>query len=326
MDAETVTERIDLQDYIGQYCDLEERNGDFWTLSPFTNEKTPSFKISGNGKDYYDFSSGHGGGVIQFIMRYHRMDYDTALLEAAKFAGIDPNDPRYRSFESTKVLKRLSRKGKEPNPGLGTILDPHVMDRYEFDLDKLSPWVDEGISPEVLDRFQIRYDPHSNSIVYPVRDAEGNILVIGSRTLDPDWKAKKMRKYVYLSKWGSNTALWGLWENREAILERREAIVFEGAKSVMKCNAWGIGNTVAALTSRLNDHQLRMLIELGCDVVIAFDKGVDVWKDATVRKLRHFVNVSAVVDGFNLLEDKMSPVDAGKDVFLKLYEGRVIIK
>ena len=197
------------------------------------------------------------------------------------------------------------------------------MDRYEFNLEKLSCWVDEGISEQSLRKFQIRYDPHGNNILYPVRDEEGNILVIGARTLDPDWKRKRMRKYVYLSKWGTNTALWGLFENKESIQNSKEIIIFEGAKSVMKCDTWGIGNTVAALTSRLNEHQLRMLIKLGCHVVIGFDKGVDPEKDPCVRKLRHFVPVSAILDDKGLLQDKDAPVDAGKDVFDILYKDRM---
>ena len=323
MDAEQVSELVELQDYIGQYCDLEERNGEFWCLSPFTNEKTPSFSINPSENLYYDFSSGQGGGLIKFIMMYHRLDYDSALLEAAKFAGIDPNDPKYRKFDSTKALRRLSKAEKQLPEPLNAFLAPDVMERYAFDLEKLKPWLEEGISEESLRKFQVRYDAHSNSILYPVLDEDGKILVISARTLDPDWQRKRIRKYTYLSKWGTNSVLYGLFENKQAILNKKEIVIFEGAKSVMKCDSWGIGNTVAALTSRLNEHQLRLLIGLGCDVVIGFDKGVDPKADPNVRKLRHFTRVSAIVDTKNLLQEKMAPVDAGADVFHELYKTKI---
>ena len=119
--------------------------------------------------------------------------------------------------------------------------------------------------------------------------------------------------------------LYGLFENKQAILHKKEVVIFEGAKSVMKCDSWGIGNTVAALTSRLNEHQLRLLIGLGCDVVIGFDKGVDPRADPNVRKLRHFTRVSALVDTKGLLTEKMAPVDAGADAFMDLYKTKISI-
>ena len=119
--------------------------------------------------------------------------------------------------------------------------------------------------------------------------------------------------------------LFGLYENNQAILDKKEIIIFEGAKSVMKCDSWGFGSTVAALTSWLNDHLLRLVIGLGCDVVIGFDKGVDPKADPNVRMLRHFTRVSAIVDTKNLLQEKMAPVDAGADVFHELYRAKISI-
>ena len=326
MDIEVVVDQINLADYISQYCELEEHNGEYWTLSPFTQEKTPSFSIDADGKRFYDFSSGKGGGIIKFIMLHHKVDSETAIRMAAKYAGIDPDADEHRRFESTKSLKRLSKLKPIPPSPDRTFLLPDIMNRYPFDEEGLKPWLDEGISISSLRKFEVRYDASTNSILFPIKDEHGNILVIKARLLDQRKLDRGVPKYSCLSKWGSNDTLYGLFENRQAILDNKEVIIFEGEKSVMKCDSWGICNAVAALTSHLNEAQIRILIGLGVNVVIAFDKGVDVWADTNIRKLRHFTKVSAIIDAKNLIQEKSAPVDAGKDVYTELYKDAVTLK
>ena len=323
MDIEAIAESVSISDYIGQYLELEERNGDLWSLSPLTNERTASFSITPDKNLFYDFSSGKGGNVVTFIKLYHKVDHDTALKMAAKFAGIDPDDERYQRFESTQSLKRLSKLKPLSTSIEKTFLLPNIMDRYKFDIEGLQPWIDEDIGISSLQKFEVRYDANINSILFPIKDERGNILVIKARLLDQRKLDKGVPKYSCLSKWGSNDTLYGLFENKQSILDNKEVIIFEGEKSVMKCDTWGIGNAVAALTSHLNEAQIQILIRLGANVVIAFDKGVDIYADANIRKLKHFVKVSAIIDTLNLLEDKMAPVDMGKEIFTQLYRGKV---
>lgn len=323
MDVEIIAESIDISDYIGQYLSFEERNGDLWSLSPFTNERTASFSVTPDKNVFYDFSSGKGGNVITFIKLYHKVDHETALRMAAKFAGVDPDAETYQRFESTKALKRLSKLKPIPPTPERTFLLPDIMDRYPFDEDGLKPWIMEGIGVSSLQKFEVRYDASTNSILFPIKDEHGNILVIKARLLDQRKLDKGVPKYSCLSKWGSNDTLYGLFENRQSILANKEVIIFEGEKSVMKCDTWGVGNAVAALTSHLNEAQIRLLIGLGVSVVIAFDKGVDVRADTNIRKLSHFTKVSAILDSKNLLTEKSAPVDFGKDTFTELYRGKV---
>ena len=326
MDMDAIAESVSISDYIGQYLELEERNGDLWSLSPFTNERTASFSVTPDKNLFYDFSSGKGGNVVTFAKLYHKVDHDSAVRMVAKFAGIDPDAEEYRRFESTKSLKRLSKLKPIPPSPDRTFLLPDIMNRYPFDEEGLKPWLDEGIGISSLRKFEVRYDASNNSILFPIKDEHGNILVIKARLLDQRKLDRGVPKYSCLSKWGSNDTLYGLFENRQAILDNKEVIIFEGEKSVMKCDSWGIGNAVAALTSHLNEAQIRILIGLGVNVVIAFDKGVDVWADTNIRKLRHFTKVSAIIDAKNLIQEKSAPVDAGKDVYTELYKDAVTLK
>ena len=202
------------------------------------------------------------------------------------------------------------------------ILPSDYMSRYEFDLSKLKPWIDEGISPKTLWKFEVRFDNQSNRIVYPIKNLNGEIINVSGRTADPDWKEKKLRKYTYTHPLGVLDVLYGLYENKEAIEDANEVVLFEGAKSVMKAREYGICNTAALLTSHLNELQMKILIGMGVDIVFALDKGIDILEDKHILPLRNFVSVKYICDTENLIREKDSPVDSGKEAFLKLYSKR----
>lgn len=196
------------------------------------------------------------------------------------------------------------------------------MQKYEKDMNKLETWKREGISDEALEAFEVYYDPFSNRIVYPIKNSEGQIVNIGGRTLDPDFKAKGERKYTYFYQWGTMNIIYGLFENHDDILQNREIILFEGAKSVLLAHTWGIRNTGALLTSHLSVNQLKILVKLGVPVTFALDKDVDISKDRNIQKLKRYCNVFLLRDTDGALNDKDAPVDQGMEVFKKLYETK----
>jgi DNA primase len=196
---------------------------------------------------------------------------------------------------------------------------------YERAPGKLAAWLEEGIAAESMERFQVRCDSVSNRLVFPVRDMEGNIINVCGRTLDEAFKAKRIPKYVYMRTIGSMPTIFGFADNEEFIRGENCMILFEGAKSVMLADTWGIRNTGALLTSHLSEWQVRELIHLQIPVVFALDKEIDPCEDKRVCRLNKYVTVEAVVDTENLLQPKMAPVDAGIATFQKLYESRVRI-
>jgi len=173
-----------------------------------------------------------------------------------------------------------------------------------------------------LKRFDVRYDSFSNRLVYPIRNTDGQIVNIGGRTLDPDWKERGLRKYTYFSKWGELNVIFGLYDNSRYILKKREIILFEGCKSVLIADSWGIKNTGAILTSHLNPNQVKLLARLGVRVVFALDKEVNVLNDHNIAKLKRYVSVEYLKDIDDLLGAKDAPVDRGEGVFKDLYERR----
>ncbi len=321
MELEELINSIDIVEFISQYVDLEERNGEWWGLSCFKEEKTPSFSVRREPPVFYDYSSGIGGNVYTFVRFYHKCRAKEAIEILKKYAGFDGEimAPREK-MSATLICKRFKQPTVSHKESTAAILPDNHMEQYEKRTDKLKVWEEEGISAATLDKFQVYYDGFSNRLVYPIRNIEGKIVNVGGRTLDLKWKEKKLRKYNYFYPWGTMDTIYGLWENREYISKAHEIILFEGCKSVLLADTWGIHNTGAILTSHLNPNQLIILAKLGCKVVFALDKDVNILQDHNINKLKQYVDVSYIWDGEDLLEPKDSPVDKGEEVFKKLYE------
>lgn len=292
-------------------------------LSPFKSEHTPSFSVRRETNSFYCFASGIGGNVLTFTRYYYKCGYKEAIEHLKEYAGVNGEVLPRKKLAIVEVAKRFSPPRKTKKEAKPTILPDDYMVRYEKNDEKLAEWEREGISRDSLDRFQVFYDSFSDRLVYPIRDPHGRIVNIGGRTLDPEWKEKKLRKYTYFLSWGSMQTIYGLAENMEYIKEKHEIILFEGCKSVLLADTWGIHNTGAILTSHLNESQMKILAALGCKVVFALDKDVSIREDRHIARLKQYVNVEYIYDKDDLLDDKDSPVDQGLEVWRKLYEGRL---
>lgn len=326
MELSELMENIDPVEYIGQFVDLEQKNGEFWGLSPFKQEKTPSFSVRPETGLWYDFSAGCGGNLVEFVRRYKGVSVGKAIQELETYIGIAPEKRTRIRFEATKVAKKYKPRDTKRKQAIDRSLPDNYMEIYDADPAKRSLWASEGISEASMQKFQVRFDDVSQRIVYPIRNPDGKIVNVSGRTVDPDYQLKNLRKYTYFMHFGALETIYGLYENRESILLNKEIILFEGAKSVMLADSWGIPNTGAVLTSHLNQAQLKILAGLGVRAVFAFDKDADPYKDENIRKLRRFVQVEIVKDHNDLLQPKMSPVDAGLDTWMKLYMERRVWK
>lgn len=325
MDVSDIIHSVDILEYISQYCDFEEKNGEFWALSPLKEENTPSFSVNTEKQYYYDFSSGNGGNIISFIEKYNNCDFRKAIEILKKYANITDDVTFKERPSAIGVFKKFRKPKIEPPKSNGVILDSDYMLRYDFNTDKLKVWIDEGIPIEVLQNHGVMYDEFSDRIVYPIYNLDGDIINVSGRTLVADYKKKKIRKYTYFKPLGDLNTIYWLYQNKKEIADKKEIILFEGAKSVMLAESWGIKNTGAILTSHLNPLQLRILIKLGVTVVFALDEDVNIDDDANIAKLKRFTNVEKVSNYNNILSEKMSPVDMGKDAWQALYERRVCV-
>lgn len=329
MEVSEIIEQVDILEYISQFCELEQRtDGEYWGLSPIKEENTPSFSVNVEKQRFYDFSSGAGGNVLDFIKAYHRCDFYKGLRILKEYANIDEDSEELHCTRllATSIAKKYKSVRQKEREFKAAPMPDNYMDRYEDPGDKLSAWEREGITKESAAHFLVRYDRFSNRLVFPIRDVDGCIINVCGRTLDPDFKTKHLRKYTYFKPLGALDTIYGLSENREDIIRKKEIILFEGSKSVMIANGWGIKNTGAILTSHLNPLQFKILIRLGVRVVFALDADVDIRKDSNIMRLLPYAQVEWVRNRRNLLDGKDAPVDKGLEIFTVLYDERSRLK
>lgn len=323
MDISDLIRSIDIVDFISQFMELEQRGDEWWGLSCFRDEKTPSFSIRRDPPFFYDYSAGFGGNVYTFVKEYYKCSPTKAVQILKEFAGYEGDLSQGNGkMDALNVFRKYQKKEKVQKPSTSKILPDDYMNRYEKKLDKMKIWFDEGISLESMEKYQVRYDPFSNRLVYPIRDLNGNIVNVGGRTLDPEWKEKGQRKYCYFYSWGTINTIYGVAENIEAIKKKKEIIIFEGCKSVLLADSWGIENAGAILTSHLSSNQMKILAKLGYDVVFALDKEIRIRDDKNIQKLKKYINVYYICDIWGKLDEKDSPVDKGREVFTDLYARR----
>lgn len=287
------------------------------------SENTPSFSVRRETNSFYDFSSGRGGSILNFIRYYNKCSFPEAVEILKRYAGCEGELAVQKKLVAVEVAKKFRPHKKQSKASKVTVLPDDYMMRYSQNPDKLAIWEQEGISLESMRRFQVGYDAFSDRLVYPIRNIQGQIINVSGRTVDPQWKEKGLRKYTYFKPLGVLETIYGLAENREEILRKREIILFEGAKSVMMADTWGIKNCGAVLTSHLSAVQMKILAGLGCRVVFALDKDVTIRDDQNIAKLKRYVSVEYLFDREGLLDEKMSPVDAGREVWERLYETRL---
>jgi len=331
LEVSDIVDLIDIAEYISQYCDLSEKGDELWGLSPFKDENTPSFSVCPDKGCWYDFSAGFGGNLIDFVMRYHQVGLSRAVHLLKQYAHItDKDEEVVVRIPAIRIAKKYANHTKPPRESTAKVLPPDCMERYEFRRDKLKLWADEGISWDVMRLFGVRYDALDDRIVYSVKNYQGDIINVCGRTCDPDFKAKKLRKYTYFHSLGTIDTLYGFSDNEQAIMEKKEIILFEGAKSVMLAYGWGIQNTAALLTSHLSQQQFNFLVKLGnlhgVRIIFALDSEVDITRDENICRLASFARVEWMKNFDDLLKDKDSPTDQGYEVFMKLYEGRRTVR
>ena len=316
---EDLIEKIDILAYIGQYVKLHEQGQEYVGLSPFTNEKTPSFFVSPQKKCWYCFSCGEGGTVIKFVQKYHKVNYETAVKMLSSWGHI--------SLGNEEPLMALIRKYKKREEDIIPVrkeLDANIMSKYKNIT--ISSWIEEGISKDVLEKYQVRYDDNACRIVFPIWDINGKIVNIKGRAAHPQWKEFGMAKYIYYYPLGKNDLLWGYHFHINNILEKKEIILVEGEKSVMKLETNRINNVVAIGTSHISKEQTKILLKLRVNVVMALDKDKDPMQDKNFINLSKYNKCFVIKDTENLLGEKDAPIDKGIDVFERLYNNKEEVK
>lgn len=282
--------------------------------------------------------------IFQLIIKMDNLrGKNTSLRQALNRAGLDATQPvdEDEYYSVRKQLNYLHSMNDKEELEIAEITSysKNIMDKYVFDLEYLKPWIQEGISPNSLTRYGIKFDFLESAIVIPYFNLERDLVGVRGRFLSEHARAKYMpMKYEgnYLSH-PTSQVLYGLDVNKEAIANTGMVILYEGEKSVLKMDSiYGSDNISVAVSGKnISKTHIRMLIELGVkEIVIAFDreynsinemnKKIEEYTRIT-KQMKHFFNISIIIDKDFLLPFKESPIDKGKDVFEKLLSTRIFI-
>lgn len=320
---------VDLLEYAEQTMDFRKEGADSWkTNCPLHLDKTPSLSIRPSQNYFHCFSCGVSGNIINWMKIFEGLSFRESVEKLQKYSGHEliAMDPGMAA--SLNYFRRLQRMkdSKDKDTSLRQILPYSVYEQF----DNIIPqeWVNEGISPEVMKKYEIRVDSMSNRIVYPVYDNKFRLIGVKGRTRFKNYKELHIQKYMNYYPVITSDYLTGMKWADPYVKESHEIILVEGIKSVMKLDGWGYHNCVSTETSDINNDQVNILLREGVSrVIVAFDKDVTLKKLYKVTEwLKLFTNVYAVYDRRSWLEDKDSPCDRGREVWDTLYKNMMRIK
>lgn len=186
-------------------------------------------------------------------------------------------------------------------------------------------WFREGVMPWTREKFGIAYSYKHKRVVIPLRSwLDGALLGFNQRTTVENYEELGVSKYFITPSYQKSLNLYGLWENREEIEQKRYVVIVESEKSVLKRHSLNDGTCVALQGKTLSDEQLRIILGLDVDeVIVALDNDVPIEEVRYIcEKFYCFRKVSYVKDSWDLLDKKDSPCDVKNKVYNFLMKFR----
>ncbi len=294
---EEVRARLNIEDVIGEYVQLKRAGRNLKGLSPFTDERTPSFMVSPEKQIWHDFSSGKGGDIFTFVMMVEGMDFRQSLEHLARKAGVDLTlfsngdgrtvKRRARAREALKLAanfyqqnlvknstalnyvvkkRRLNRQtigdfliGYAPENGdtLTKALEKRGFSRQEL--------ADAGLS----NRFG--GDLFRGRMMVALSDGNGEVVGFTGRIIRDDPRAPKYLNTPQTLLFDKSRYIFGLHQAKEAIRKSDVAVIVEGNLDVISSHQAGVKNVVATSGTAMTTQHLKSLSRLAGRIRLAFD-------------------------------------------------------
>lgn len=297
--------RIDIVELVGRYVQLRRAGANFLGLCPFHGEKSPSFTVSPSKQFYHCFGCGVHGSAIGFLMEHAGLGYVEAIEDLARSAGMvvprirpQPGQAgelagaqagvdlfsllaeaarfyRQRLRDSSRAIDYLKRRGLtgEIAARFGIGYAPDQWRGLEAAVpDYAAPALVQAglvIESEGDEGRARRFDRFRDRIMFPIRNARGQIIGFGGRVIDAG--EPKYMNSPETPVFSKGREVYGLFEAREAIRKEDCVVVVEGYMDVVMLAQHGIGNAVATLGTATTPDHVRKLLRMADRVVFAFD-------------------------------------------------------
>lgn len=307
---ETIEKVFDIarvEEVIGDFVQLKRAGSNMKGLSPFVNEKSPSFMVSPVKQIWKDFSSGKGGNAVTFLMEHEHFTYPEAIKYLANKYGIE--------VEETVVTNEdIEQANEKESMYLVSEFARDYFHKTMLHTDEgqaigLSYFKERGFSKETIEKFQLGYSPDSwdaftkealgkaykleylektgltivkqedgktfdrfkGRVMFPIQSMSGRVLGFGGRILTNDKKAAKYLNSPESEIYHKSKVLYGIYHAKQSIAKLDNCYLVEGYTDVIQFNQSGIENVVASSGTALTPDQIRLVSRLTNNMTVLFD-------------------------------------------------------
>lgn len=303
---ETVFETARVEEVIGDFVQLKRAGTNLKGLSPFSNEKSPSFMVSPVKQIWKDFSSGKGGNAVTFLMEHEHFSYPEAIKYLAKKYNIEIEETE----QSTEEIAEANEKESMylVSEFAQKFFQNAMLNSDEGQAVGLSYFKERGFTTETIKKFGLGYSPEAwdvftkealgngfkleflektgltipredgrhfdrfkGRVMFPIHSMSGRVLGFGGRILTND---KKVAKYVNSPEseiYHKSKILYGIFHAKQAIAKLDNCFLCEGYTDVIQLHQAGIENVVASSGTALTPDQIRLVNRLTKNITVLFD-------------------------------------------------------
>ena len=336
---EEVRARLNIEDVIGEYVQLKRAGRNMKGLSPFTDERTPSFMVSPEKQIWHDFSSGKGGDVFSFVMLVEGMDFRQALEHLARKAGVDLSlfsrgdgrtaKRRARAAEVLELAAKFFQQSLLRTPkALDYVVKKRGLTRQTIQDFMVGFAPDDGSSlvtaltkrgfskQELADAgLTNRFggDLYRGRMVVALMDATGRVVGFTGRIIHDEANAPKYLNTPQTLLFDKSRHIFGLSQAKEAIRKSDEVVIVEGNLDVVSSHQAGVRQVVATAGTAITEQHLKALSRLASRIKLAFD-GDKAGLNATERAIKLSQTIGVELEVVSLPEGSKDP-----DELIKLH-------
>ena len=300
-----VYDQMRVEEVIGDFVQLKRAGSNYKGLSPFSNERTPSFMVSPVKQIWKDFSSGKGGNAIAFLMEHEHYTYPEAIRYLAKKYHIDIEETEQSTEEKAQADERESLYivseyaqqyfqdtlfNTEAGKAIGMTyfkergFSEETIQKFRlgFSPDEWTAFTDnalaKGYQLEFLEKTGLtivngdrKFDRFKGRVMFPIHSMSGRVLGFGGRILTNDKKQAKYLNSPESEIYHKSKVLYGIFFAKQAIAKADNCYLVEGYTDVIQMHQKGIENVVASSGTALTQEQIRLIHRLTPNITVLYD-------------------------------------------------------